>query len=119
MSYFRLYLTRMVLVSFDDILVYSPIWQQHLSHLQIVVATLMRKRFSTNIKKCQFGQSSIEYLGHVISSEGVSMDPAKIQGVLAWPMAKNVKGLKGFLGLTGYYRKFIAGYGKIAKPLIN
>lgn len=61
--------------------------------------------------KCTFGQSQVEYLGHIVSRNGVTVDPAKIQAILDWPITKNVK--EGFLGLTGYYRKFILGYGKV------
>jgi hypothetical protein len=106
-----------VLVFFDDILVYSPDWESHLKQLKDVLQRLVDHGLVANRKKCLFAQQSIEYLGHVISQEGVAVDPNKVTSVINWPTPKNVKGVRGFLGLTGYYRKFIKYYGKIAKPL--
>jgi hypothetical protein len=114
---FRPWLRKFVLVFFDDILVYSSDWQKHLQHLEEVLRLLQTHGLVANKKKCLFGQTSVEYLGHLISGDGVAVDPSKLVSVTNWPTPKNVKGVRGFLGLTGYYRKFIKDYGKIAKPL--
>ncbi|XP_058771346.1 uncharacterized protein LOC131644773 [Vicia villosa] len=114
---FRPYLRSFVLVFFDDILVYSRNETEHLEHLKQVLTVLKLHCFVANKAKCKFGCKQIDYLGHIISGEGVAVDPGKIRCVLEWPEPKNVKGVRGFLGLTGYYRKFIKDYGKIAKPL--
>lgn len=115
---FRPLLRKGVLVFFDDILVYSSTWDSHL-HLVTQVLLLQDHQPVINQKKSSFGMQSVEYLGHIISHHGVSMDPLKISAVQAWPTPKNTKGVRGFLGLMGYYRKFIPGYGKIARPLTD
>ncbi|WCJ33627.1 Transposon Tf2-6 polyprotein [Euphorbia peplus] len=114
---FRPHLRRFVLVFFDDILIYSHSWSDHLFHLSIVMKLLAANQFFVKRKKCDFGRTSVEYLGHIITGSGVSMDPKKVQAVVEWPVPKQVKGVRGFLGLTGYYRKFIRNYGSIARPL--
>ena len=67
--------------------------------------------------KCEFGKGELEYLGHIISGEGVKVDPKKIQSILDWPVPKSITSLRGFLGLTGYYQKFIRNYARITAPL--
>ncbi|CAJ2679667.1 unnamed protein product [Trifolium pratense] len=113
----RPYLRKFVLVFFDDILIYSTNKDEHILHLTEILQTLQSHKLFANKKKCSFGQAEIEYLGHIISGGGVSADPKKIEDMLKWPIPKDLKGLRGFLGLTGYYRKFVKNYSKIAWPL--
>ncbi|KAG9458686.1 hypothetical protein H6P81_003194 [Aristolochia fimbriata] len=94
-------------------------WEDHLQQLTTVLYTLAHHRFVANQGKCYFGQQSVEYLGYVISEEGVAIDPKKVSSVLQWPTPSTPKAVRGFLGLTGYYRKFIRDYGKIARPLTD
>jgi hypothetical protein len=111
------FLRRFVLVFFDDILIYSPTWTEHLQHVRAVFQVLRDHRLALKQSKCSFGAQEVSYLGHIISNSGVAMDPAKIDAVHSWPTPTTVRALRGFLGLTGYYRKFIQDYGTIARPL--
>lgn len=110
---FRPLLRKGVLVFFDDILVYSKSWNDHLMHLKEVLELMQTHSLHANLKKCSFGVTHIHYLVHIISDQGVSTEPAKLQAVLNWPSPKNLKQLRGFLGLTGYYRRFVQGYGQL------
>lgn len=112
------YLRRFVLVFFVDIMVYSASWNDHLSHLRKVLSILREHQLFLNGSKCEFG-SSLSYLGHIINREGVSADPEKLHAIESWPTPKNIKQLRGFLSLTGYYRRFIQSYGQIARPRTN
>lgn len=110
-------LRKFVLVLFDDILIYSPSWDTHVSHLETVLSIFQHHSLFAKLSKCAFGCEEIGYLGHQISTSGVAVDPEKIQSILDWPLPKNVKGLKGFLGITGYYRRFVAKYSSFVAPL--
>ncbi|KAH9699581.1 hypothetical protein KPL71_024420 [Citrus sinensis] len=114
---FRPYLRRFILVFFYDILVYSRTWEDHLSHLRQVLDILSTNSLFAKESKCQFGVLQVEYLGHIISEKGVAVDPVKIQIVIDWPTPTTTKGVRGFLSLAGYYRKFIRNFGCIAAPL--
>ncbi|KAL2248441.1 UNVERIFIED_CONTAM: Retrovirus-related Pol polyprotein from transposon 17.6 [Sesamum indicum] len=114
---FEPYLRKFVLVFFDDILVYSKDWGMHLVHLRKVMDLMGKHQLYAKQSKCDFSQKKVEYLGHVISWEGVATDPGKIESMVNWPVPSNVKALRGFLGLTGYYKRFIKDYGSISTPL--
>jgi hypothetical protein len=107
---FSKYLRKFVLVFFDDILVYSPNLAEHLIHLEQVMTEFRIHELKGKLSKCSFGQSEVQYLGHVISRAGVQTDPSKIQDIIKWKTPQTLKKLRGFLGLTGYYRRFIPQY---------
>jgi hypothetical protein len=112
-------LRRCALVFFDDILVYSASWEEHIHHLTLVFDLLRADKWQIKLSKCSFAQQKIAYLGHVISAQGVATDPNKVTEVSSWPTPTNCKELRGFLGLAGYYRKFVKHFAVIAKPLTN
>ena len=114
---FRDYLRKFILVFFDDILVYSKNLSEHVIHLKLVFELLSAHQLVAKESKCVFCTSQIEYLGHVITKEGVATDPHKVAAIKQWPIPTTIKQLRGFLGLTGYYRRFVQGYGVICKPL--
>ena len=111
------FLRKFVMVFLDDILIYSPTLEAHVSHLDQVFQKLREHKLYMKPSKCSFAQSQLEYLGHIISGAGVSTDPSKTSAMLEWPTPLSVTDLRGFLGLTGYYRRFVKNYGIIAKPL--
>ena len=101
----------------DDIIVFSSTVEEHVHRLERVFKRLQNCGLKLKPSKCSFFQNSVKYLGHVISEKGVHTDPDKIESLLTWPRPKDIKSLRQFLGFTGYYRRFIEGYAKIAKPL--
>ncbi|OIT37858.1 putative mitochondrial protein [Nicotiana attenuata] len=103
----------------EDFPVYSSFVETHALYLRKVMEVLQKEQLYAKPSKCSFGQDKVEYLGHIISGKGVSTDPSKIEAMVSWPVPKNVKALRGFLGLIGYYRRFVKSYGIISKPLTN
>ncbi|XP_073155705.1 uncharacterized protein [Henckelia pumila] len=113
------FLRKFVIVFFDDILVFSKSMVDHLTHLQMVLSCLRKHSFFAKRSKCSFAQTSIHYLGHIVSVKGVEPDPDKIFAIQQWPTPTTVKTLRGFLGLTGFYRRFVKGYSHMASPLTD
>jgi hypothetical protein len=111
------FLRKFIIVFMDDILVYSGSLSDHAQHLKQVLTQLRTHKFYAKLSKCVFAHLSLEYLGHIICTIGVSTDPDKTQAMRDWPTPLTVTELRGFLGLTGYYRKFVKNYGTLAKPL--
>ena len=114
---FREYLDKFVIVYLDDILIYSRTKEEHLEHVRIVLSTLRKHKLYAKAKKCEFVQTKVEYTGHFISNEGISVDPRKIETIKKWPAPTNVSEVRSFLGLASYYRKFVKKFSAIATPL--
>lgn len=114
---FRSFLRKFVLVFFDDILIYSASVEEHVHHLEVVLGVLRAQQYFVKKSKCTFVAQNVEYLRHIIAAGKVSTDPRKIQVVVEWPEPQNVRQLRRFLGLAGYYRRFIRGFGEVARPL--
>ena len=114
---FHQFLDRFVVVFIDDILVYSKSYSEHEVHLRLVLQILQERKLYAKFSKCEFWLSQIKFLGHVISNEGVMVDPAKVEAVFEWPRPTNPTEIRSFLGLAGYYRKFIEGFSRLSLPL--
>jgi hypothetical protein len=114
---FHPFLRHFVLVFFDDILIYRKTWQAHLAHVDQVLQLISRHKLYLKKSKFDFGASEVDYLVHVVGKDGFRVDPKKIEAMQYWWHPKTLKSLCGFLGLTGYYHKFVHNYGKIVAPL--
>ncbi|GJZ46637.1 putative reverse transcriptase domain-containing protein [Tanacetum coccineum] len=111
------YLDKFVIVFIDDILIYSKSKQEHKEHLKIILELLKKEELYAKFSKCEFWIPKVQFLGHVIDSEGIHVDPAKIESIKDWTSPKSPTEIRQFLGLAGYYRRFIEGFSKIAKPM--
>lgn len=112
-------LRKCVLVFFDDILIYSDNLEHHLEHIQQVLTLLIRDCWQVKLSKCVFAKNSISYLGHIIGADSIAIDPSKIVAIQSWPSPSSVKELRNFLGLAGYYRRFVRHFGVISRPLTD
>ena len=108
-----------VQIYLDDLLVFSSSFEQHIQHLEQVFERLRSYNLKLAPKKCKFFQNSVKYLGHVVSEDGISVDPDKTSKVAEWKVPENVKDLHRFLGFANYYRKYISGFAKIVRPLTD
>jgi hypothetical protein len=116
-SVFMNELDNFVVVFIDDILIYSKNEAKHAKHLRIVLQRLRDHKLYAKFSKCEFWLDSVKFLGHTISKEGISVDPRKVQEVMDWKPPKSVHQIRSFLGLAGYYRRFIPDFSRIAKPM--
>ena len=114
---FQPYLDQFVIVFIDDILVYSPTEEEHAQHLSKVLQRLRDKKLYAKYDKCDFWLKQVAFLGHIIIEKGIQVDPAKVEAVTKWEPPRNVTEVRSFLGLAGYYRRFVEGFSKIAIPL--
>jgi hypothetical protein len=115
----RPYLENFVVVYLEDICIYSKSHAEHLQHVDLVLQALQDNELHINPEKSHIGMTEIKFLGHVISPNNISPDPAKITAVQEWPCPRTVRDIRAFLGLTGYYRRFIQNYAHKALPLTN
>ncbi|GJZ98723.1 putative reverse transcriptase domain-containing protein [Tanacetum coccineum] len=111
------YLDKFVIVFIDDILIYSKNKKEHEEHLKQILELLKKEELYAKFSKCEFWIPKVQFLGHVIDSEGIHVDPAKIESIKDWTSPKSPTEIRQFLGLAGYYRRFIEGFSKIAKPM--
>lgn len=116
---FQPYLRHFVIVFFDDILVYSGSMAEHLTHLEVTFQVLLVHQFVLKLSKCFFAQNQVEYLGHVVSSKGVKPVASKVGAILQWPIPHSIRAVHSFLGLAGFYWRFIRGYATIDAPLVH
>ncbi|KAL0556632.1 hypothetical protein IC582_005146 [Cucumis melo] len=114
---FREFLDTFVIVFIDDILIYSKTEAEHGEHLCMVLQTLRDNKLYAKFSKCEFWLKQVSFLGHVVSKAGVSVDPAKIEAVTGWTRPSTVSEVRSFLGLAGYYRRFVENFSRIATPL--
>ena len=105
------------LIYLDDIIIFSKTFDEHITRLENVFKQLEKHGLKLKASKCEFFKSQIQYLGHIVSDEGIQTDPDKIAALKDWPAPTNIKELRSFLGFAGYYRRFVCNYSKIVKPL--
>jgi hypothetical protein len=112
-------LDKFVVVFIDDIFVYSRNEEEHKGHLRLVLQKLRDNQLYAKLSKCEFWLKEVSFLSHVITGRGIAVDPGKVRDVLNWEPPTTVSKIRSFLGLAGYYRRFIEGFSKIVKPITS
>ena len=116
---FSKFLDKFVFIFIDDVFVYSKNEEEHEHHLRIVLQTLRENQLYAKFNKCEFFQDRVQYLGHIVSFEGILVDPGKIKAINIWPTPKDVTDVRSFMGLAEYYRLFIEIFSKLAYPITS
>jgi hypothetical protein len=116
-SVFMDYLDKFVVVFIDDILVYSQSEEEHVDHLKMVLQRLWEHQLYAKLSKCEFWINEVIFLGHIINKDGLAVDLKKVANILNWKVPTDAWGIKSFIGMAGYYRRFIEEFLKIAKPM--
>ena len=116
---FMEYLDKFVVVFIDDILIYSKTNEEHVEHLHLVLEKLKEHELYAKYSKCEYWLHEISFLGHIVSAGGVAEDPSKVEAVLEWKQPTSVTEVRSFLGLAGYYRRFIEGLSKLSRPMTH
>jgi hypothetical protein len=116
---FNKQLRKFLLVFFDDLLIYSKTWEDHLKHVDQILSIMEEQSLYAKESKCEFGMTEVLYLGHIIGEKGVQVHQEKIQAILDWPTPKTLTELKGFLGICSYYRRFVKGFSQLCAPLTD
>ena len=114
---FRPFLDKFVVVFIDDILIYSRTQEEHVEHLRLVLGVLREKQLYAKLSKCEFWMEDVQFLGHVISAHRIVVDPTKVEAMVKWESPKSATEIRSFVGLAGYYRRFIEGFSKIVASL--
>ena len=115
----RPFINQFVVVYFDDILVYSSSEEDHLRHVKAVLQALRDNQVYANLKKCEFHTNSVTFLGYIVSSQGLQVDESKIEAIISWEPPQSVPEMRRFLGLCGFFRRFIKDFSIIASPLTS
>jgi len=115
----RAFIGKFVVVYFDDILIYSKSFDEHLDHIRAVLAVLRAEKLYGNISKCTFCTDRVVFLGFVVTADGIQVDEDKVNAIKDWPTPTNVSQVRSFHGLTGFYRRFVKDFSTIAAPLNN